>query len=449
MLLIKKVVFSLFAMSVMPVYAAEVAQFQLDNGLMVLVKEDHRAPVVTSQVWYKVGASYEPEGITGVSHILEHMMFKGTAKLKPGEFSKIVARLGGSENAFTSQDYTAYFQNIEASRLGRMFELEAQRMGYLKLDDVEFQKERQVVLEERRMRVEDSPEARLQERFDAIAYDVTPYRRPVIGWQKDIESYQLGELQNWYNQWYSPNNATLVVVGDVKPEAVFALAKEKFGCLPIRPTGLHKLSQELLPVGEKRLVVRDEKAKVQSLMMGYAVPSWKTSEDKQEAYALEVLAHILDGGSSARLSKELIRGSQVLTRADAGYDLYARLSTQFTLSAVTSEGVTLEQAEGAIKATIAKLVKDGVSDAELKRVLAQVESAYIFGQDSMFYQGMKLGEAATVGIPLAEVEAYLERLRSVTAAQVQAAAQKWLVDDRLTVAYLLPKTALIEQGAKQ
>lgn len=449
MLLIKKVVFSLFAMSVMPVYAAEVAQFQLDNGLMVLVKEDHRAPVVTSQVWYKVGASYEPEGITGVSHILEHMMFKGTAKLKPGEFSKIVARLGGTENAFTSQDYTAYFQNIETSHLGRMFELEAQRMGYLKLDDAEFQKERQVVLEERRMRVEDSPAARLQERFDAIAYSVNPYRRPVIGWQKDIESYQLGELQNWYNQWYSPNNATLVVVGDVKPEAVFALAKEKFGCLPIRPTGLHKPSQELLPVGEKRLVVRDEKAKIQSLMMGYAVPSWKTSENKQEAYALEVLAHILDGGSSARLSKELVRGSQQLTRADAGYDLYARLSTQFTLSAVTSEGVTLEQAEGAIKATIAKLVKDGVSDAELKRVLAQVESSYIFGQDSMFFQGMKLGEATTVGIPLAEVDAYLERLRTVTADQVRAAAQKWLVEDRLTVAYLLPKTALIEQGAKQ
>lgn len=448
MLLVKKVVFSLFAVSMLPIYAAEVAQFQLDNGLMVLVKEDHRAPVVTSQVWYKVGASYEPEGITGVSHILEHMMFKGTAKLKPGEFSKIVARLGGSENAFTSQDYTAYFQNIEASHLGRMFELEAQRMGYLKLDDGEFQKERQVVLEERRMRVEDKPESRLQERFDAIAYDVNPYRRPVIGWQKDIESYQLSELQHWYNQWYSPNNATLVVVGDVKPEAVFALAKEKFGCLPIRPTGSHKPSQELLPVGEKRLVVRDEKAKIQSLMMGYAVPSWKTSENKQEAYALEVLAHILDGGSSARLSKELVRGSQQLTQADAGYDLYARLSTQFTLSAVTSEGVTLEQAEGAIKATIAKLVKDGVSDAELKRVLAQVESSYIFGQDSMFYQGMKLGEAATVGIPLTEVDAYLERLRSVTAVQVQAAAQKWLVDDRLTVAYLLPKTALIEKEAK-
>jgi zinc protease len=449
MLLVKKVVFSLFAVSMLPIYAAEVAQFQLDNGLMVLVKEDHRAPVVTSQVWYKVGASYEPEGITGVSHILEHMMFKGTAKLKPGEFSKIVARLGGSENAFTSQDYTAYFQNIEASHLGRMFELEAQRMGYLKLDDAEFQKERQVVLEERRMRVEDKPESRLQERFDAIAYDVNPYRRPVIGWQKDIESYQLSELQHWYNQWYSPNNATLVVVGDVKPEAVFALAKEKFGCLPIRPTGSHKPSQELLPVGEKRLVVRDEKAKIQSLMMGYAVPSWKTSENKQEAYALEVLAHILDGGSSARLSKELVRGSQQLTQADVGYDLYARLSTQFTLSAVTSEDVTLEQAEEAIKATIAKLVKEGVSDAELKRVLAQVESSYIFGQDSMFYQGMKLGEAATVGIPLAEVDAYLERLRSVTAAQVQAAAKKWLVDDRLTVAYLLPKTALIEQGAKK
>jgi len=448
MLLVNKVAFSLLSLALMPVYAAEVAQFQLDNGLTVLVKEDHRAPVVTSQVWYKVGASYEPDGITGVSHILEHMMFKGTTKLKPGEFSKIVARLGGTENAFTSQDYTAYFQNIEASQLGRMFELEAQRMGYLKLDDAEFQKERQVVLEERRMRVEDQPESRLQERFSAIAYDVSPYRRPVIGWQKDIESYQLSELQTWYNQWYSPNNATLVVVGDVKPDAVFALAKSAFGCLPSRQMGVSKANHELPSVGEKRLVVRDDKAKIQSLMMGYAVPSWKTSEDKQEAYALEVLAHILDGGSSARLSKELVRGSQQLTQADAAYDLYARLSTQFTLSAVTAEGVTLEQAEAAIKATITKVVKEGVADTELKRVLAHVESSYVFEQDSMFYQGMKLGEAATVGVPLSEVNAYIERLRSVTAEQVQAAAKKWLVNDRLTVAYLLPKTALIEQGAK-
>jgi zinc protease len=297
------------------------------------------------------------------------------------------------------------------------------------------------------MRVEDQPESRLQERFNAIAYDVNPYRRPVIGWQKDIESYQLSELQTWYNQWYSPNNATLVVVGDVQPEAVFAVAKEKFASLPSRQMGTNKSSQSLLPVGEKRLIVHDEKAKIQSLIMGYAVPSWKTSEDKQEVYALEVLAHILDGGSSARLSKELVRGSQLLTQADAGYELYARLSTQFTLSAVTVEGVSLEQAEAAMKATVAKLVKEGVTDAELKRVFAQVESSYIFEQDSMFYQGMKLGEASTVGIPLAEIDAYLERLRSVTAEQVRAAAQKWLVDDRLTVAYLLPKSTVIEQGA--
>lgn len=448
MLLIKKVAFSLLTMAMMPVYAAEVVQFQLDNGLTVLVKEDHRAPVVTSQVWYKVGASYEPDGITGISHMLEHLMFKGTEKLKPGELSKIIARLGGSENAFTSQDYTVYFQNIEASHLGRMFELEAQRMGYLKLDDAEFQKERQVVLEERRMRVEDSPEARLHERFEAIAYTVNPYRRPVIGWQKDIEAYQLSELQAWYNQWYSPNNATLVVVGDVQPDAVFALAQEKFSSLPARQMGTYKASEELVPVGEKRLIVHDGKAKIQSLMMGYAVPSWKTSADKQEAYALEVLAHILDGGSSARLSKELVRAKQLLTQVDAGYDLYARLSTQFTLSAVTSEGVTLAQAEAAIKATVAKLVKEGVSDAELKRVLAQVESSYVFEQDSMFYQGMKLGEAATVGIPLAEVEAYLERLRSVSAEQVRAAAQKWLVDERVTVAYLVPKADVLAQGVK-
>jgi zinc protease len=381
--------------------------------------------------------------------MLEHMMFKGTAKLKPGELSKVIARLGGSENAFTSQDYTAYFQNIEKSHLGRMFELEAERMGHLKLDDNEFQKERKVVLEERRMRVEDQPTSRLQERFDLLAYDVNPYRRPVIGWQKDIEAYQLSELQTWYNQWYSPNNATLVVVGDVQPEAVFALAKEKFGCLPAREMGVRKPIQTLEPIGEKRLVIHDERTQVPNLLMGYAVPSWKTSDDKQEVYALEVLAHVLDGGSSARLSRELVRGSQQLTQADAGYDLYARLSTQFTLAAVPADGVTLEQAEAALHASVAKLVKEGVTQEELNRVQAEVESAYVFEQDSMFYQGMKLGEAATVGIPLTEMDDYVARLHAVTPEQVQAVAKKWLTPDRLTVTYLLPKAKAVVTGGAQ
>lgn len=425
---------------------AEVHSFRLDNGLQILVKEDHRAPVVTSQVWYKIGASYEPDGLTGVSHMLEHMMFKGTEKFAPGEISKVIARLGGNENAFTGQDYTAYFQTIERSHLKRMFEIEAERMGHLKLDAGEFAKERQVVLEERRMRVEDNPNARLFEQFNALAYNTNPYRRPVIGWQQDIEGYRLNDLQQWYERWYAPNNATLVVVGDVNPTEVLAMAQETLAKVPPRRGTERPAGAEVPLKGEKRLQLSDDKAKVPMLLMGYAVPSLMTMNDPADAYALEVLAHVLDGGSSARLSKALVRGSQQLSQVGAGYDLYARLSTQFTLSAVPADGVSLADAEAAIKAQLHNLAREGVSVDELARVQAQVAAQRVFEQDSMFYQAMKLGEAATTGLALDELEAYDRRIRAVTPEQVQAAAQRWLQDDRLTVAWLLPAAKADKEG---
>lgn len=445
----KKMISLLLAVGIVPAYANEVTQFQLDNGLTVMVKQDQRAPVVTSQVWYKVGASYEPDGVTGVSHMLEHMMFKGTQNLKPGELSKIIARLGGSENAFTSQDYTAYFQTIHKQHLKRMFELESERMQSLKLDDTELQKERKVVLEERRMRVEDQPTSRLHERFEALAYDTTPYRRPVIGWQQDIEQYQLADLQVWYDRHYAPNNAALVVVGDVDAKTVRDMLNDTLAKVPARSLeGANKVTS-LAPVGEKRLVMSDERAKVPSLMMGFAVPSWNTTEDKSQAYALEMLAQVLDAGNSSRLSKELVRGSQQLSQAGAGYDLYARLPTQFMLSAVPAEGVTLAQAEQALRQAIARIVDKGVTREELKRVLAQVEASEVYQQDSLFFQGMKLGQAFTLGIPTQEIDAYLTRLAQVTPEQVQQAAKTWLVSERMTVAYLQPKAAAqLAKGGK-
>lgn len=445
----KKVMLALFGMSLSQVCAAEVSQFQLDNGLTVMVKQDTRAPVVTSQVWYKVGASYEPDGVTGVSHMLEHMMFKGTQNLKPGELSKIIARLGGSENAFTSQDYTAYFQTIHKDHLKRMFELESERMQSLKLEDAEFQKERKVVLEERRMRVEDQPNSRLHERFEAVAYDTNPYRRPVIGWQQDIENYQLADLQTWYDRHYAPNNAVLVVVGDIDVASVRAMVNETLAQVPARSLDSAKKVADLPPVGEKRLVMRDERAKVPSLLMGFAVPSWNTSDDKSQAYALEMLAQVLDAGNSSRLSKELVRGSQQLSQAGAGYDLYARLPTQFVLSAVPAEGGTLAQAEAALRQSIARIVEKGVTKEELARVLAQVEASEVYQQDSLFFQGMKLGQAFTLGVPSTEIDAYLTRLSQVTPEQVQQAAKTWLVTERMTVAYLQPKaTRLATKGGK-
>lgn len=434
----KKYILLCLALSASQIATAEVSEFQLENGLNIVVKPDHRAPVVTSQVWYNVGASYEPDGVTGVSHMLEHMMFKGTKNLKPGEISKVIARMGGSENAFTSQDYTAYFQTIHRQHLQQMFVLEAERMQHLRLDDAEFQKERQVVLEERRMRTEDKPTARLYERFSALAYDSNPYRRPIIGWQADIENYELADLQQWYEQHYAPNNATLVVVGDVEPQAVYEMAQLTFGQVPARALPTAKKVAIIEPVGEKRFTMVDERAKVASLLLGFAVPSWSHAEQPEEAYALEMLAYVLDAGSSSRLSKQLIRGTQQLVQAGVSYDLYARLPTQFLLSAVPSEGVSLADAEAAVLALVQALATEPVTEAELTRILAQVEASEVYELDSLFYQGMKLGQAATQSVPYAEVNAYLERLRSVTPEQIQQAAQKWLRSERMTVAYLQP-----------
>ncbi|MDD1612405.1 MAG: insulinase family protein, partial [Methylococcaceae bacterium] len=295
----------------LPVYAAatepKVSEHKLKNGLKVLVQEDHRSPVVVSQVWYKVGSSYEPGGITGISHMLEHMMFKGTDKLKPGEFSRIIAENGGDENAFTGTDYTAYFQTMNASRLAVSFELEADRMRHLHLLPDELKKELEVVTEERRMRTDDNPQAKVAEYFSAAAYTNSPYQHPVIGWPADIAHYTVEDLQAWYQRWYAPNNATLVVVGDVKTDDVFALAEKYFAELKPSEIKPIKPQTEMPQVGVRRIVVKAP-AKLPYLTMGYKVPSLATAEQDGEAYALEVLAGVLDGGKSARLSSRLVRG---------------------------------------------------------------------------------------------------------------------------------------------
>ena len=299
------VLFVLLAFCCRPLLAAgEVHEYMLDNGLKLIVKEDHRAPVVVSQVWYGVGASYEHDGITGVSHVLEHMMFKGTDRHGPGEFSRIIAENGGSENAFTSKDYTAYFQRLEKSRLPVSFELESDRMRNLKLDDEEFAKEVRVVMEERRLRTEDKPTSLTYEQFMATAFTSSSYRIPTIGWMDDLENMQLADLQQWYDRWYAPNNAIVVVVGDIVPEEVLALARQHFG--PLKPETLTAPKPRVEPkqAGQRRVTVRVP-AEVPYVVMGYKVPVLKTAAVDWEPYALTVLAGVLDGGSSARLTAEL------------------------------------------------------------------------------------------------------------------------------------------------
>ncbi len=415
----------------------KVHSYTLWNGLKLLVKEDHRAPVVVSQVWYKVGSSYEPSGVTGISHMLEHMMFKGTEKHLPGEFSRIIAENGGRENAFTGRDYTAYFQSLEKSRLPISFELEADRMRNLHLIDAEFQKERQVVIEERRMRTEDNPQAKMGEHFMAMAWTNSQYKNPIIGWPEDLENYTLSDLQAWYERWYAPNNATVVVVGDVQADEVLALAKKYFGALQPDELIVLKPRKETAQLGERRMVVKLP-AKLPFLTMGYKVPVLNAVSDEGEVYALEVLAGILDGGNSARLASRLVRGQQIATSAGAGYNLYARLPTLFSLEAIPAKGQSLSSLELALKEQLELLKKEAVSEDELARIKAQVLANSIYEQDSVFYQAMQLGMAETVGFGWHKVDEYVEKVKAVTAEDVMAVAQKYLVDERLSVAWLEP-----------
>ena len=427
----------------LPVFStsAETKVFEhtLSNGLKVLVKEDHRSPIAVSQVWYKVGSSYEPGGITGISHMLEHMMFKGTDKHPAGEFSRIVAENGGEENAFTGQDYTAYFQTMEASRLAVSFELEADRMRNLHLLPDELKKELQVVTEERRMRTDDNPQAKMQEQFMSVAYSNSPYKHPVIGWPSDIANYTVEDLQAWYQRWYAPNNATLVVVGDVQPNAVFELAEKYFGAL--KPSDIKPLKPqaEIEQLGVRKMTVKVP-AKLPSILMGYKVPVLKTATNEADAYALEVLAGVLDGGSSARLSSDLVRGKQIAVAASAGYGLISRMSDLFELEATPAEGKTVIELEAALKNEIKKLQQTLISKEELQRIKAQVLASDIFQKDSGFYQAMEIGTLETVGLGWQKANDYVANINKVTAEQVREVAQKYLVEDHLSIAYLEPQT---------
>ena len=423
--------------------SAKVHEYQLDNGLKLLVKEDNRAPVVVSQVWYKVGGSYEHDGITGVSHALEHMMFKGTTKYSPGEFSRIISENGGRDNAFTGPDYTAYFQTLEKSRLKISFELEADRMRNLTLPEDEFLKEIEVVKEERRWRTEDKPQSYTYEVLMSAAFQTSPYRLPIIGWMQDLDNMTIQDLSDWYQKWYAPNNATVVVVGDVVADEVYELAKQHFGPLPAGEPISMKVLNEVEQVGTKRVKVK-RPAELPYLMMAYKTPVIEAgSEDDTnwnwEPYALEVLAGIIDGGNSARLASRMIRGSQVAASADAGYRMAARLDHLFMFSGTPAKDKTVHDLEVAFRKEILDVQTKPVTEEELQRVKAQVVSSDVYEKDSVFYQAMTLGTLETLGLSWKLADKYVERINSITAEQVMEVAKKYLVDERLTVAELDPQ----------
>jgi len=417
--------------------SAAVLEHRLDNGMKVIVKQDRRAPIVVSQVWYKVGSSYEYGGLTGISHVLEHMMFKGTEKHPPGEFSRIIAANGGDENAFTGRDYTAYFQTLAKDRLPVAFELEADRMRNLLLLDEEFQKEVEVVKEERRMRTEDNPNSLTYEQFNTIAYEASPYRIPVIGWMSDLDALQVEDLRDWYRKWYAPNNATLVVVGDVDPQEVVKLAERYFGPLQPERVAQPKPRQEPLQRGMKQINVKAP-ARQPYLIMGYKTPVIGEADIEWEPYALELLAYVLDGGDSARLAQNLIRGSQVAADADADYSAFSRLPGMLLLDAVPTPGKSIEDLQVELKAQIIRLQEEPVGQEELERVRNQIIASKVYEKDSVFYQAMLIGQLETVGLDWRLADEYVEHLKQVTPEQIQQVARKYLVDDRLSVAVLDP-----------
>jgi len=424
----------------------KVHEYQLDNGMKVIIKPDRRAPIAVSQVWYKVGSSYEHNGITGVSHVLEHMMFKGTKTYGPNEFSEIIAANGGSDNAFTGRDYTAYFQTLSSDRIEVSFELEADRMHDLLLDEKEFRKEVEVVKEERRLRTEDKPTALTFERFRAAAFPSSPYRQPVIGWMSDLDNMELGDLSAWYKKWYSPANATLVVVGDVDPDETFELAKKHFGKVPASD-----FNTRLKPITEPdmqnklRLTVKLP-AKQPYLIMGYKTPVIGSSDEKWEPYALEVLAGVLDGGSSARLSRELLRGSEIAVVANASYGAYSRLPDMFLMDGTPTDNYSIGDLEASFKEQIERLKNEPVSQAELEKVINQVVASRVYELDSVFYQAMQIGLLETIGLDWQLLDEHVDQLRAVTPEMIQKVARKYLHDDNLYIAELDPLP--IEKNAK-
>lgn len=417
---------------------ATVQEYKLANGMKVIVKEDHRAPVVVSQVWYRAGSMDEFNGTTGVAHVLEHMMFKGTKAVPAGEFSKRIAVAGGRENAFTGRDYTAYFQQLQKTKLELSMKLESDRMRNLVITPKEFAKEIKVVMEERRLRTEDKPQALVYETLMATAYQSHPYHHPIVGWMSDLENMTADDARDWYRRWYAPNNAALVVVGDVKPQEVLKLAERYFG--KIRSVALPQRKPQTEPDqrGIKRVTVKAP-AKLPYLAMGYHTPTLRDPGNDLEPYALEVLAGVLDGHASARLNQALVREQQIAVSTGAGYDLISRGPSMFILDGAPAEGNSVAELEAAIREQIDKIKRDGVTEEELQRVKAQVIAAQVYQRDSMFYQAMLIGEVETAGLPLNTLETRLEKLKTVTAGQVQEVARKYLVDDRLTVAVLDPQ----------
>jgi zinc protease len=433
---------------------APVEQFRLANGLTVIVKPDHRAPTVAHMLWLRVGSMDEVDGTSGVAHALEHMMFKGTPTVKPGDFSKRVAALGGRDNAFTGRDNTGYHQQIPANKLEDVMRLEADRFANMQWPDEEFKREIEVVKEERRLRTEDSPRAMLYEQGTAMTFVASPYRRPIVGWMSDLDAMTPADVREFYRRWYVPANAAVVVAGDVEVAQVKKLAEKYYGGIAARPVPVRKPRTEPEQDGLRRL---DYKAPASQAYVGmsFKVPQLEpadlmdpvagaaaspTAAASRDALALTVLAAVLDGYSGARLERALGQGDdRVADSAGASNGLMGRGPQLFVLDGVPADGKTTQQVAEALRRQMALIAREGVSEAELKRVKTQWVASEIYKLDSVFSQARELGSNWIQGLPLDGSERLIAGLRRVTAAEVQAVAAKYFGDDQMTLVTLLPQ----------
>ncbi|MBU3627798.1 pitrilysin family protein [Polynucleobacter sp. AP-Reno-20A-A9] len=414
-------------------------EYQLSNGLKLIVREDHRAPTVAHMAWYRAGSMDEVNGKTGVAHVLEHMMFKGTDKVKAGEFSRLVAAVGGRENAFTSRDYTAYFQQVEKSKLEDVIKLEADRMSNLNFDDAEFLKEIQVIMEERRLRTEDNPSSLLNESLMATAYMSSPYRHPVIGWMNDLENMKASDARDWYRSWYKPNNATVVISGDVDAKKVLNMAEKYYGAAAAHELSVRKPQIEPPQKGIKQVQVKAPADSAQ-LTMAWKVPRIEPGKlDDPEPYALELLTAVLDGYDNARLNRTLVKQEKVVNDVGVGYDMISRGPELFLISATMAKGKTVDQAQVSIRKALDELKQKGILESELKRIKVRILSEQIYKRDSIFGQAMEIGSTEMAGFSWKDIDYILEKMQTITPEQVQAVAKKYLVDEGLTIAVLDPQ----------
>jgi zinc protease len=444
--LIKTLFFAILLTSFVFAHAQQpITQFTLANGLTVIVQPDKRAPTVVHMLWLRVGSMDEVDGTSGVAHVLEHMMFKGTPSVKAGEFSRQVAALGGRENAFTSKDYTGYFQQIPSNRLEDVMRLEADRFGNSQWADSGFAKEIEVVKEERRMRTEDSPRAQMGEMLNATIFTANPYRRPIVGWMSDLDAMTPQDARAFFQRWYVPANAAVVVAGDVDVVQVKLWAEKYYGIIPSRPVPERKPRIEPLQAGIKRF---DFKAPADQayVAMAYKVPDLKAEtlvnvdSPPDDALALTVLAAVLDGYSGARLDKALTQGEGAVANSAGAYNgLMGRGPQLFFMDGAPAKGKTAAQVEAALREQIALIAKNGVSDAELNRVKTQWVASEVYKLDSVMNQARELGSYWVQGLPVDAGARLIAKLRQVTSAQVQAVANTYFGDDQLTVGVLVPQ----------